>query len=126
LDKWVLKIKSIKRIKYRTVKKRETSVKGEAAEHLPNQVNKTNTLIKHQKMKRLIGEYIEPLKRWLDPEMENRNKRAIDITKPITPPSLLGIHRRIAYANKKYHSGWIWVGVTRELAGMKLAASIKK
>lgn len=23
----------------------------------------------------------------------------------ITPPSLLGIERRIAYANKKYHSG---------------------
>ena len=33
------------------------------------------------------------------------NKIAIDITRAITPPSLFGIDRRIAYANKKYHSG---------------------
>jgi hypothetical protein len=33
------------------------------------------------------------------------NKIAIDITKAITPPNLLGIDRKIAYANKKYHSG---------------------
>ena len=26
-----------------------------------------------------------------------------------TPPSLLGIDRRIAYANRKYQSGLIWV-----------------
>lgn len=25
-----------------------------------------------------------------------------------TPPILLGIARRIAYANRKYHSGWMW------------------
>jgi hypothetical protein len=31
----------------------------------------------------------------------------MDITKAITPPSLLGIDRRIAYANRKYHSGWM-------------------
>jgi hypothetical protein len=30
---------------------------------------------------------------------------AIDKTKAITPPNLLGIERKIAYANKKYHSG---------------------
>jgi hypothetical protein len=30
---------------------------------------------------------------------------AIDKTKANTPPNLLGIDRRIAYANKKYHSG---------------------
>jgi len=29
----------------------------------------------------------------------------IDITKAMTPPNLLGIDRRMAYANKKYHSG---------------------
>ena len=33
------------------------------------------------------------------------NRIAIDITKAITPPSLFGIDRRIAYANRKYHSG---------------------
>ena len=40
-----------------------------------------------------------------------------------TPPSLLGIERRIAYANKKYHSGLMCGGVTRGLAGVKLSGS---
>jgi len=31
----------------------------------------------------------------------------IDINSAITPPNLFGIERRIAYANKKYHSGWM-------------------
>lgn len=35
-----------------------------------------------------------------------------------TPPSLLGIDRKIAYANKKYHSGLIWGGVLSGLAGV--------
>jgi len=30
---------------------------------------------------------------------------SIDASRAITPPSLLGIDRRIAYANRKYHSG---------------------
>lgn len=50
----------------------------------------------------------------------------IDITKAITPPNLLGIDRKIAYANKKYHSGWIWAGVTSGLAGIKLSGSPNK
>jgi hypothetical protein len=33
------------------------------------------------------------------------NKIITERTKAITPPNLLGIERRIAYANKKYHSG---------------------
>jgi len=44
-------------------------------------------------------------------------------TSAITPPSLLGIERRIAYANKKYHSGWIWIGVFKGLAGLKFSGS---
>ena len=35
------------------------------------------------------------------------NRIIIDIARAITPPSLFGIDRRIAYANRKYHSGWI-------------------
>lgn len=31
----------------------------------------------------------------------------IDASRARTPPSLLGIERRIAYANRKYHSGLI-------------------
>lgn len=48
---------------------------------------------------------------------------AIDSARAITPPNLLGIDRKIAYANKKYHSGWMWTGVTNGLAGMKLSGS---
>jgi hypothetical protein len=33
------------------------------------------------------------------------NRIAIDITNAITPSNLLGIDRRMAYANRKYHSG---------------------
>lgn len=51
-------------------------------------------------------------------------KIAIDIIKAITPPSLFGIDRKIAYANKKYHSGWIWIGVTSGFAGIKLSGSL--
>jgi len=36
---------------------------------------------------------------------------------------LLGIDRKIAYANRKYHSGWIWTGVTNGFAGIKLSGS---
>lgn len=34
-------------------------------------------------------------------------KIKIDINRATTPPSLLGIDRKIAYANRKYHSGLI-------------------
>jgi len=32
----------------------------------------------------------------------------------------------MAYANKKYHSGWIWIGVTKGLAGIKFSLSPNK
>jgi len=51
------------------------------------------------------------------------NKIVIDRIRQITPPSLLGIERRIAYANRKYHSGWMWIGVTRGFAGIKFSTS---
>ena len=43
-----------------------------------------------------------------------------------TPPSLLGMDRRIAYANRKYHSGLMCGGVTRGLAGVKLSGSPRR
>jgi hypothetical protein len=49
------------------------------------------------------------------------NRIATDITRAITPPSLFGIDRRIAYANRKYHSGWMCTGVTKGFAGVKLS-----
>jgi hypothetical protein len=42
----------------------------------------------------------------------------IDSTRATTPPSLLGMDRRIAYANRKYHSGLMCGGVLRGLAGV--------
>lgn len=42
----------------------------------------------------------------------------MESTRARTPPSLLGMDRRIAYANRKYHSGLIWGGVFRGLAGI--------
>jgi hypothetical protein len=44
----------------------------------------------------------------------------------MTPPSFLGIARRMAYANKKYHSGWMCVGVERGFAFIKFSGSIKE
>jgi len=44
---------------------------------------------------------------------------------PITPPSLFGMDRKIAYANRKYHSGWMWMGEFRGLAGLKFSGSHK-
>jgi len=51
------------------------------------------------------------------------DKIKILITKAMTPPNLLGIARKIAYANKKYHSGWMWIGVTNGLAMLKFSGS---
>lgn len=42
----------------------------------------------------------------------------IESNRARTPPNLLGIDRRIAYANRKYHSGLICAGVLRGFAGV--------
>lgn len=47
-----------------------------------------------------------------------RAKIRIDRTRASTPPSLFGIDRRMAYANKKYHSGLMCGGVFSGLAGI--------
>jgi len=54
------------------------------------------------------------------------NKSVIDITRAITPSSLFGIDRRIAYANRKYHSIWKSTGVTSGFAGVKLSGFLPK
>lgn len=43
-----------------------------------------------------------------------------------TPPSLFGIDRKMAYTHKKYHSGLIWIGVTRGLAIKKFSGSVRR
>lgn len=51
------------------------------------------------------------------------NKIRIAATMATTPPSFDGIARKIAYANKKYHSGWMWAGVVVILAVLKFSTS---
>lgn len=53
------------------------------------------------------------------------NNKRIDIRSATTPPNFLGIERKIAYAKRKYHSGWMWAGVTKGFAGIKFSASMK-
>lgn len=50
-------------------------------------------------------------------------KIKMDITSAMTPPSFDGMDRRITYANRKYHSGWICMGAISGLAGEKFSTS---
>jgi hypothetical protein len=43
-----------------------------------------------------------------------------------TPPSLLGIDRKIAYTHKKYHSGLMWIGVISGFASRKFSGSVRR
>lgn len=52
-----------------------------------------------------------------------KNSTRTEAARASTPPNLLGIERRIAYANRKYHSGLIWGGVTSGFAGVKFSGS---
>jgi len=47
----------------------------------------------------------------------------MDIPRASTPPSLDGMERKITYANKKYHSGWMCIGATSGFAGEKFSTS---
>lgn len=55
-----------------------------------------------------------------------RNRISTEAARASTPPSLFGIERRMAYANRKYHSGLICGGVTRGLAGVKFSGSPRR
>jgi len=55
--------------------------------------------------------------------MLNETRNKIDLNRATTPPSLFGTARRIAYANKKYHSGTICNGVDKGSASIKLSGS---
>jgi hypothetical protein len=54
------------------------------------------------------------------------NKIKMAANKAITPPNLLGTDRRIAYIHRKYHSGLIWIGVTRGFAIRKFSGSVNR
>lgn len=52
-----------------------------------------------------------------------RNRIRTEAARARTPPSLFGMDRRMAYANRKYHSGLICGGVASGLAGVKFSGS---
>jgi hypothetical protein len=54
------------------------------------------------------------------------NKISIARNSANTPPNLLGIDRKIAYTHRKYHSGLIWIGVTKGLASRKFSGSVRR
>lgn len=54
------------------------------------------------------------------------NRISSAANRAITPPSLLGIDRRIAYTHRKYHSGLMWMGVTKGLARRKFSGSVRR
>jgi len=95
--------------------------KGISTGLAPIQVSKKKMLKNIQEFNLLRG------KNFLDLIVNFRLGRIIiiriDIISAITPPNFLGIERRIAYANRKYHSGWIWIGVFSGLAGLKFSGS---
>jgi hypothetical protein len=64
-------------------------------------------VINNQNLSRLRGEDENPLKIKLEEKKENKKRAVTENNKATTPPNLLGMERKIAYANKKYHSGWI-------------------
>lgn len=55
-----------------------------------------------------------------------RNRTRTEAARARTPPSLFGMDRRMAYANRKYHSGLMWGGVARGLAGVKFSGSPRR
>ena len=69
---------------------------GDSAGHLPNQVRRRKFETKDQKTRRANGENIMPLKRSFDEEIVKANRANTDKRRPMTPPNLLGMERRIA------------------------------
>ena len=94
---------------------------GSSTGFIPSHVKNRKETTKLQNLKYFRSSLLY----WVFVGFTKRIKRIrIDLSKATTPPNLLGMERKIAYANKKYHSGWICTGVTKGLAGTKLSGSI--
>lgn len=106
--------------KYKAVKEAPISVKGDSTGFAPIQVRSSTVLINTQNLAFLIGEnFLFNLFSF----KHKVSKTKIDNTIATTPPNFDGIDRKIAYANKKYHSGWICGGVVVILALLKFSTS---
>lgn len=96
-------------------------MKGSITAHLPSHVKNKNL------WKNKPKEIRERTIFWgvkLGKNLKKYKNRTLK-TRATTPPNLLGIERKISYANKKYHSGWMWTGLTIGLAGIQFSGSPK-
>jgi len=118
-----MKGRIIKNIKYVKDNICLICMKGVSINWAPAQVRRIKLLINNQNNSWIKGENVKERK--LIFKNGNKYKIIIDINRANTPPSLFGIERKIAYAKRKYHSGWMWMGVTIGLAGIKLSGSPK-
>ena len=69
---------------------------GSSAGQLPNHVRRKKLETKDQKTKRETGEKLKPLNKRRELETVKTNKKRTEKRSARTPPSLLGIERRIA------------------------------
>jgi hypothetical protein len=76
--------------------------KGSSIGFIPSQVKKKKVVTKLQNEKDFKFKLVCCVFLFVT---ANGNIIRIDISKPKTPPNLLGMDRRIAYAKRKYHSG---------------------
>ena len=83
-------------IKQKKVQQSATKLYGSSAGQLPNQVRRKKLETKDQKTKREMGEKLNPLNRSRDLETVKINRKRTENKRAKTPPSLLGMERRIA------------------------------
>lgn len=91
----------------------------------PIQVKISMSATRVQKRSCVIGRKVSP--RCTDVwRMGTTRSTRMEARRARTPPSLLGMDRRMAYAKRKYHSGLMWGGVIKGLAGVKLSGSPRR
>ena len=88
-------------MKQKKVQQRATKLNGSSAGQLPSQVRRKKLETKDQNTKRETGEKLNPLNRRRELETVKTNKKSTEKRRAKTPPSLLGIERRIAQAKRK-------------------------
>jgi len=110
--------KTMKKVKYIVLAICAARMNGASAGQLPSQVRRRNVPVRDQNISCFTGHQVHPIWSFLLSSIGRVASTRIAANRAITPPSLFGTDRRIAYTHRKYHSGLIWAGVLRGLAGM--------
>jgi hypothetical protein len=113
---------AVRTVKYRTLVACPILSYGGSTGFAPIHVSSKVVATKVQNFVFLVGENFLDFDLFVVSTMRN----ATDPARAMTPPSLEGIERRIAYANRKYHSGWMWTGVTKGFAGLRFSTSPRR